>query len=63
VLLFGEHIRAGAADLAGEALAAAVVIAAAVVLSRSCLALGENRRPSCPPRHARAARTAEGSPA
>jgi hypothetical protein len=64
VLLFGEHIRAGAVDLAGEALAVAVVIAGAVVLSRSCLALGESRSPSCPPRPAGAARTAEeGSPA
>jgi hypothetical protein len=64
VVLFGEHIRAGAVDLAGEALAVAVVIAGAVVLSRSCLALGESRRPSCPPQPARAARTAEeGSPA
>jgi hypothetical protein len=64
VLLFGEHIRAGAVDLAGEALAVAVVIAGAVVLSRSCLALGESRRLSCPPRHAPAGRTAEeGSPA
>ena len=59
VVLFGEHIRAGAVDLAGEALAVAVVIVGAVVLSRSCLALGESRRPSCPPRHAGAARTAE----
>jgi hypothetical protein len=64
VLLFGEHIRAGAADVAGEALAVAVVIAAAVVLSRSCLALGESPRPSCPPQPAGAARSAEeGSPA
>jgi len=64
VLLFGEHIRAGAVDLAGETLAVAVVIAGAVVLSRSCLALGESRRPSCPPQPAGAARTAEeGSPA
>jgi hypothetical protein len=64
MVLFGEHIRAGAVDLVGEALAVAVVIAGAVVLSRSCLALGESRRPSWPPRHAGAARTAEeGSPA
>ena len=64
VVLFGEHIRAGAVDLAGETLAVAVIIAGAVVLSRSCLALGESRRPSCPPQPARAARTAEeGSPA
>ena len=49
VLLFGEHIRAGAVDLAGEALAVAVVIAGAVVLSRSCLALGASAS-VCPPR-------------
>jgi hypothetical protein len=49
VFLFGEHLRTGAVDLAGEALALAVVIAGAVILSRSCLALGENGvRPACP---------------
>jgi hypothetical protein len=37
VFLFGEHIRTGAWDLAGEALALAVVAAGAVVLSRSSL--------------------------
>ncbi len=36
VFLFGEHIRTGPADLAGEALALAAVVAAAMVLSRSC---------------------------
>jgi drug/metabolite transporter (DMT)-like permease len=35
VFLFGEHIRAGVADLAGEALALALVIAAAAILSHS----------------------------
>ncbi len=59
VFLFGEHIRTGAVDLAGEALALAVVIAGAVVLSRSCLALGESGRPSCLPQPAGAGRTAE----
>ena len=33
--LFGEHIRTGAADLAGEALALVAVVVAAAVLSRS----------------------------
>ena len=47
VFLFGEHIRAGAADLAGEALALAVVIAAAAVLSHSCHLAGENSHRSC----------------
>jgi drug/metabolite transporter (DMT)-like permease len=46
VFLFGEHIRAGAADLAGEALALAVVIAGAAVLSHSCHLAGENSHPS-----------------
>ena len=46
VFLFGEHIRTGAADLAGEALALAAVIAAAAVLSRSCHTAGENSHPS-----------------
>jgi drug/metabolite transporter (DMT)-like permease len=42
VFLFGEHIRTGITDLAGEALALGVVIAGAAVLSRSCLIAGEN---------------------
>jgi drug/metabolite transporter (DMT)-like permease len=46
VFLFGEHIRTGAADLAGEALALGVVIAAAVALSRSCHLADENSHPS-----------------
>ena len=46
VFLFGEHIRTGAADLAGEALALGVVIGAAVTLSRSCHLAGENSHPS-----------------
>jgi drug/metabolite transporter (DMT)-like permease len=48
VFLFGEHIRTGAWDLAGEALALAVVVAGAVILSRSCLTLGENEHPPNP---------------
>jgi len=59
VFLFGEHLRTGAVDLAGEALALAVVIAGAVILSRNRLALGENGHPSCLPRPAGAGRTAE----
>jgi len=46
--LFGEHIRTGAADLAGEALALAAVIAAAAVLSHSCHVADENSRPVKP---------------
>jgi len=42
VFLFGEHIRTGVTDLAGEALALGVVVAGAAVLSRSCLIAGEN---------------------
>jgi drug/metabolite transporter (DMT)-like permease len=42
VFLFGEHIRTGAAALAGEALALAAVIAGAAALSRSSLITGEN---------------------
>jgi drug/metabolite transporter (DMT)-like permease len=48
VFLFGEHIRTGAWDLAGEALALAVVVAGAVILSRSCLTLAENGHPPNP---------------
>ena len=46
VFLFGEHIRTGAMDLAGEALALAVVIAGAAVLSHSCHAADQNSHPS-----------------
>jgi hypothetical protein len=48
MFLFGEHIRTGAADLAGEALALAAVIAAAAVLSHSCHLAGENSHPPKP---------------
>jgi len=44
VFLFGEHIRTGAAALAGEALALAMVIAGATALSRSSLLHGDNPR-------------------
>jgi drug/metabolite transporter (DMT)-like permease len=43
VFLFGEHIRTGVWDLAGQALALAVVIAGASALSRS---VGEDGHPS-----------------
>jgi hypothetical protein len=46
VFLFGEHIRTGAWDLTGEALALAVVVAGAVILSRGCLTLAEDGHPS-----------------
>jgi len=59
VFLFGEHLRTGVVDLAGEALALAVVIAGAVILSRGCLALGESGCPSCLPQPAETGRTAE----
>jgi drug/metabolite transporter (DMT)-like permease len=49
VFLFGEHIRTGPADLAGEALGLALVILGAVGLSHSCFILGEFRDPSCLP--------------
>jgi drug/metabolite transporter (DMT)-like permease len=48
MFLFGEHIRTGAADLAGEALALAAVILAAAVLSHSCHLAGENSHPVTP---------------
>jgi drug/metabolite transporter (DMT)-like permease len=48
VFLFGEHIRTGVFDLAGEALALAVIFAGATVLSHSCLILGEGH-PGCLP--------------
>jgi drug/metabolite transporter (DMT)-like permease len=49
VFLFGEHVRTGPWDLAGEAVALALVIIGAVGLSRSCFILGEFRDPSCLP--------------
>jgi len=53
MFLFGEHIRTGAADLAGEALALAAVIAAAAALSRSCHVACENSHPVKPGRQQR----------
>jgi drug/metabolite transporter (DMT)-like permease len=49
VFLFGENIRTGPWDLAGEALALALVIAGASGLSRSCFILGEFGDPDCLP--------------
>jgi hypothetical protein len=49
VFLFGEHIRTGPADLAGEALTLALVITGAAAISHSCFILGEVGDPSCLP--------------
>jgi hypothetical protein len=49
VFLFGEHIRTGMADLAGEAVALAIIFAGASALSHSCLILGEDGYPPCLP--------------
>jgi len=49
VFLFGEHIRTGPWELAGEALGLALVVAGASALSRSCFILGEVGDPSCVP--------------
>jgi hypothetical protein len=67
VFLFGEHIRTGAWDLAGQALALALVMAGAAAISHSCFILGELGDPSCLPAGAlpgrRAARSSsDGSP-
>jgi hypothetical protein len=64
MFLFGEHVRTGAVDLAGQAFALAVIVVGATVLSRSGLAFSESGRRRCLPQPARAGRTAEeGSPA
>jgi hypothetical protein len=49
LFLFGEHIRTGVADLAGEALALAVIFAGASALSHSCLIRGEDGYAPCLP--------------
>ena len=49
VFLFGEHIRTGPGELAGEALALGIILAGASALSHSCLILGEDGHPSCLP--------------
>jgi len=46
VFLFGEHVRTGPADLAGEVTALAIVIAGATALSRSCLIREAGEGPS-----------------
>lgn len=45
VTLFGDHIRHGPLDLAGEAAAAAVLVASVILLSRSPLIQTETDRP------------------
>jgi len=57
VFLFGEHVRTGAGDLAGEATALAIVIAGATALSRSCLIRETGEVPS---RHLPACQPATG---
>jgi drug/metabolite transporter (DMT)-like permease len=49
VFLFGEHIRTGVVDLAGEALALAIIVAGAWTISHSCLILGEEGYGPCLP--------------
>jgi hypothetical protein len=49
VFLFGEHIRTGGPELAGEALALAIIFAGAWTLSHSCLILGEDGYAPCLP--------------
>jgi hypothetical protein len=49
VFLFGEHIRTGVVDLAGEALALAIIVAGAWTISHSCLILGEDGYAPCLP--------------
>ena len=48
LFLFGEHIQAGIADLAGEAATLAVVIAGVSALSHSHLIVGEQETPPGP---------------
>jgi drug/metabolite transporter (DMT)-like permease len=49
VYLFGEHIRSGPWEMAGEAASLALVVAGAIALSHSCFILGEVGDPSCLP--------------
>ena len=49
VFLFGEHIRSGPWEMAGEAASLALVVAGAVALSHSCFILGEVGDPECLP--------------
>jgi drug/metabolite transporter (DMT)-like permease len=49
VFLFGEHIRGGPWEMAGEAMSLGLVVAGAVALSHSCFILGEVGDPECLP--------------
>jgi drug/metabolite transporter (DMT)-like permease len=49
VFLFGEHIRTGVVDLAGEGLALAIIVAGAWTISHSCLILGADGYAPCLP--------------
>src|ERR1700739_187514 len=49
VFLFGEHIRSGPWEIAGEVASLALVVAGAVALSHSCFILGEVGNPECLP--------------
>jgi hypothetical protein len=49
VFLFGEHIRTGVVELAGEALALAIIVAGAWTISHSCLILGADGYAPCLP--------------
>ena len=49
VFLFGEHIRSGPWEIAGEVASLALVVAGAVALSHSCFILGEVGNPDCLP--------------
>jgi drug/metabolite transporter (DMT)-like permease len=46
--LFGEHLRHGPLDLAGEVIAGLVLVASVVLLSRSPLVAGEGQPPAAP---------------
>jgi hypothetical protein len=60
LFLFGEHIQAGVADLAGEAAALALVIAGVSALSHSHLIVGERGTPPGPQPDTRRTPTANG---
>jgi hypothetical protein len=60
LFLFGEHIQARIADLAGEAAALALVIAGVSALSRSHLIVGEHGTPPGPQPDTRRTPTANG---
>ena len=60
LFLFGEHIQAGIADLAGEAAGLALVIAGVSALSRSHLIVGEQETPPGPQPDTHRTPTADG---